>query len=303
MKQFVFYALLAAATLLPVPIAEFFLRQVGLGYPLIYESDFAFGYALRPNQKTLRFRDAYVTINESGLRSLDPWVGKFEKRILFLGDSVTYGGSKIDDTETFAHLFCETKRKHLENIVCGNAGVNGYGVLSMVLRSRFDERIGDADLAIFTVVARDFVRGIPKAKYAHFFMKDNDWWLPAIAEAVNYLASVYDINNLTSKEVRSPQHDLQAAAFAIERLRDEIGRLQGTGTQVYLVYSPTRKELSSQNDLAKFILSGLQDIDVKLIQLSGVLKDDDEHYYDGVHYERGGHRAVADALSRHILTE
>ncbi len=303
MNKLLFYVMLTVLILIPVPIAEIILRQIGLGDPLIYEPDLAFGYSLRSDQKKSRLRDAYVTINESGLRSLDPWTGNFDKKILFLGDSVTWGGSSIDDTETFAHLFCEIKRKHLENIVCGNAGVNAYGVLNMVLRSRFDERLQDANVVIFTISSGDFVRGLTNANVAHFYMKENDWWFPAIAEAVNYLVSKYDFKKIISKGIRPTQHDLQAATFAIERLSDEIERLQGIGTDVYVVYSPSRKELKNQDDLTKFILAKLHDIDVKFISLNDVLMDGDEHFLDNVHYERGGHKAVADVLSRHILSE
>ena len=30
-----------------------------------------------------------------------------KRKLFFFGDSVTYGGSYIDDKETFAHLACE----------------------------------------------------------------------------------------------------------------------------------------------------------------------------------------------------
>ena len=47
---------------------------------------------------------------------------------------MTYGGSYIDDKETFAHLVCENIND--TNYICGNAGVNAYGIFNIVYRSK-----------------------------------------------------------------------------------------------------------------------------------------------------------------------
>ena len=113
------------------------LRSYGLGDPIIYYQDAAYGYSLEPSQKSVRLRNSVITINESGLRSQDNWDLAKGKRILFMGDSVTYGGSYVDDSEIFSTLVCG----YIPDSTCGNAGVNGYGVLNMVLRSRVDHRL------------------------------------------------------------------------------------------------------------------------------------------------------------------
>ena len=64
-----------------------------------------------------------------------------EKKIVFFGDSVTYGGSYIDDTKTFVHISCEDFKNI--KIICGNAGVNAYGIHNIVYRSKYDKRIGE----------------------------------------------------------------------------------------------------------------------------------------------------------------
>ena len=79
--------------------------------------------------KKKRLEGSYVTINEAILRSINPWNSE-KKKILFLGDSVTYGGSYIDDKDIFSSKVCEK----LKNFICGNAGVNAYGVLNIVLK-------------------------------------------------------------------------------------------------------------------------------------------------------------------------
>ena len=48
-----------------------------------------------------------------------------------MGDSVTYGGSYIDNKNLFSEILCE---KYVENSICGNLGVNGYFIDNIFLR-------------------------------------------------------------------------------------------------------------------------------------------------------------------------
>ena len=88
-----------------------------------------------------------------GARGLENW-REDGVNILFLGDSVTYGGSEIDDSQTFSSLTCA----NIANWSCHNAGVNACGILNMVARSRYDSRINDASFRIFTFISGDFDR-------------------------------------------------------------------------------------------------------------------------------------------------
>ena len=51
-------------------------------------------------------------------------------KILFFGDSVTFGGSYIDNEDLFSEKFC----KLYQNSICGNYGVNGYRLHNLNLR-------------------------------------------------------------------------------------------------------------------------------------------------------------------------
>ena len=143
-----------------------------------------------------RINNSKVTINDIGLRSIYDWKQIKGKKIIFLGDSVTYGGSYIDDTEIFSHLVCEK----LVEYVCGNAGVNSYGVYNTVMRSRFDKRLQDADIYIYLFPPDDFIRDYRNSKTAHFYLNSKNFFLPAITEAINFVSIKYDLNNLISKK-------------------------------------------------------------------------------------------------------
>ena len=98
-------------------ICEVTARFIGLGNPLIYQADSVVGYRLRPNQNNKRFKNATVSTDSEGFRvspgkKSDPLTDIF----VFVGDSVTYGGSYIDDTELFSSIFCANR----SNSICLN---------------------------------------------------------------------------------------------------------------------------------------------------------------------------------------
>ena len=127
-----------------------------LGDSIVYEHNNTWGYSLRPNGSYKRFEGDKVTINAVGLRSTQDWNKDSSNKILFLGDSVTYGGSYIDDDNTFVAHAC----KDIKGWSGYNCGVNAYGVLNMILRSRYDIRPQGAKMTVFTFITGDFDRGI-----------------------------------------------------------------------------------------------------------------------------------------------
>jgi hypothetical protein len=110
--------------ILVLGITEFFCRTVlGLGDPLLYQSSPLYGYRLQANQMVER-RGAQIRVNNLGLRAESDWDTSRDGKILFLGNSVTFGGTSISDKDLFSHLAVE----NLGGYTAGNGGVNGWGV-------------------------------------------------------------------------------------------------------------------------------------------------------------------------------
>lgn len=89
---------------LAITATEVGLREVvGLGNPILYKADPACGYVMLPGQHLRRFR-AVTDINEHGLRGPkfadQKRVGAI--RLMFLGDSITYGTTRVDQNDIFA---------------------------------------------------------------------------------------------------------------------------------------------------------------------------------------------------------
>ena len=297
MKKYFFYCCaILLIIIIPVCITEIYLRIIGLGDPITYDSNYVYGYAPKENQSKKRLKNSRISINDVGLRSLFNWSqNSKKKKIVFFGDSVTYGGSYIDDKEIFSHLVC--KNLNLENYICGNAGVNSYGIINIVYRSRYDERINRSDIKIFVIIPDDFYRGLQNSNTAHFYLNDQKFLLPAIFEAVNFVTTKYDINNFIAKYDNTEKYNNQKELIneAILLLSSEVERLKNNNEKFLLFYSAGK----NNNNLKKYILKKLKSyINSNIIELTNILKDD--MFEDSSHLNKKGHKAVSMKIAEEI---
>ena len=94
---FLFFVLILAGS------SELILRSMGFGNPIVYRVDPQVGYYPAPNQTVHRY-GGEIHINAFGMRSRDVTADKPAGtfRILMLGDSTLYGGSYIEQSQTYA---------------------------------------------------------------------------------------------------------------------------------------------------------------------------------------------------------
>jgi lysophospholipase L1-like esterase len=94
------------ALLVLAAVAELYLRLVlGLGNPVLVTPDAACAYFFKPNQNAYRFF-CHTHINAYGMRAdpVPPAKDPGTLRIMFIGDSVTYGTSHIDQSKIFTEI-------------------------------------------------------------------------------------------------------------------------------------------------------------------------------------------------------
>lgn len=99
-------AIIFAAALLLATVAELALHfGLGLGRPVLITPDAACEYILKPNQNLTRFF-AHTYVNAYGMRSEEiPAIrDPHALRIMFVGDSMTYGTSQVDQSSIFTQL-------------------------------------------------------------------------------------------------------------------------------------------------------------------------------------------------------
>ena len=128
-EKIVGFSLISFSIISGIFLVEFLALYIGLGNPLLYEPDPLVGYRLKPNQSQKRRKNAFVTSNEEGFR-INPSVSISSKSkfIVFVGDSVTYGGSYIDDKDIFSSKYCQIIKN---NNICLNNGINAWGTMNM----------------------------------------------------------------------------------------------------------------------------------------------------------------------------
>ncbi|MEJ2053608.1 MAG: hypothetical protein P8X42_06775 [Calditrichaceae bacterium] len=144
--------------LLALITSEIFLRSyMGLGNPVLYQSSPLYGYRPQPNQHVTRFYGSEIRINNLGLRAQSDWDKNPENKVLFLGNSVTYGGSYIDNKD----LFTTWAIKDLPGYHGGNAGVNGWGI-GNIKALVADLEFLPAKTYVSVLQEMDFYRGLSK---------------------------------------------------------------------------------------------------------------------------------------------
>ena len=222
---------------------------------------------------------------------MDNWSdNKNNKKIVFFGDSVTYGGSYIDDAKIFTHMACKDFKEL--NIVCGNAGVNAYGIQNIIYRSKYDKRIGDIYIKVFILIADDFYRGLQNSETAHFYLNEKKFFLPGIIEAINFLSVKYDLNKFIGKSndtiIETNQFDL--INESINLINAEFKNLDSQN-QKFLAFYIHPKNNSSIN---KYIFNELNS-KITIINLKKYIKKN--MYYDKIHLNELGHKKVAEIVN------
>ena len=179
-----------------VLIIELTLRAIGFGNPVIYKKT-EDNFFPKENQKLRRFLGSEININSKGMRTNFDWNEKKDIKILFFGDSVTFGGSFVDNNDLFSENLCQL----IENSVCGNYAVNGYHLNNMIKRiNNANNKIEFNKLIIF--VSSSFKNNNSNFSDFPFYQKYNKVILKASTEIINHfpLARVVVIPNGTYVE-------------------------------------------------------------------------------------------------------
>ena len=300
MKRTVFVLIWALVVLSPVFAAEAVVRWMGLGDPVIYSTNAAYRYAPLPNQHITR-RGASISIGPEGLRGLDSWSGAADHRVLFVGDSVTWGGTNTDDDKTFAYLTCEKlKARFQQKFVCGNAGVNGYGTDNMIARLRYDPQLERADTIVVTLISVDPIRGTSDLDSAHFFTRQPFGPLRGIWEVAAYGAFTVAGRLRWRRDAYDDRFDIPVAMEALQRLYAELHELENNGKRILMVFSPHKDEFYGDPDeLDAAVRADLAHSGYSFLDLTEPMRGVVERgvYYDNVHLNSVGHALYADWIA------
>ncbi len=221
-----------------VVVAEVALKQLsGLGRPVLFHAHPSYGYRLQPNQETWRFGGAHFKINNLGLRAREDWDPGIKDKILFLGDSVTYGGNHISNKD----LFSELAVQGLPGLRSGNAGIPNWGVENvhaLVVKEKFLP----ASVYVTTFIEDDFYRGLTTGRNRPWIKYEPPAFaLQELAEFLwhKYLRNTRELNR-REREGEPPEVRVERAARELKAM-DEF--LKARGYRHLIFISPTRQQV------------------------------------------------------------
>ncbi len=298
-KKIVFFIFLLIISFITLKILDIILfNKYGLGKPILYSSSKQYGYFIKPNQKVIR-RGKNIFINNLGMRSQSFSSDKTDKyRIIFFGDSVTYGGSLVNNEDLFTERVCEKLNKESTIFECGNFGTNGYSLNSIIKRIKYTN-LENTDLVIITLIGNNFPRTFHNLLSQPFWSKKIDNFFPALTEVIFIYLDRY--RNKVKYELGTEESYSLIDFMYYKDLINELGQVLDAKSVKYMIfYSPSLDEINNvkksknfKNYLTKF--KNFYD----LTNIKAEKKED--FYFDRIHLNEYGHNIYSKYMSKQIL--
>jgi len=307
LRRFAQWFALACAGLVTTLLAiEIALRLWGLGSPVLYDNRLAWGYRPLPNQTHQRIAQARVRVNAFGVRGadVDPRRPPGVERLLFLGDSVTWGGSYVDDRQLFGMVAAGMLEARLglrvEALV---AGVNAWGPANILGLVRATGGF-DASTWVVTALEDDFRREKTRIGETPYFNRAPRL---AIEEALVYGAYTW----LGRYRVPRPAPDLaRVGRRNLARFAALADIARRRGVRMLYVWHPTEGALrwnEAEPHREPYLALATRLGDGALDLTSAYRAARSPVYVDGMHLSIAGHRAageaIADVLARMLLAD
>lgn len=267
--------LAVTAVLLVLALAELAMRVLGVGQVMTYDRDPRFGYAMRPSQIISTYGDP-IEINALGLRGppvLDPKPAGVA-RVLFLGDSITYGGGRVYEGDLFCRIVEARAREDGFRIEAVNVSAPGWGPQNWTAWLEANGLLG-ADAVVMVLPAVDRAR--PFGVLETYGMVDekpllrlSTLWLKLRAEQL--------------PGVPLTDEALAGNVAALERLKSLVG-----SRPLLAVFVSSEGTDPRPDRWAPF-----ETLFPDALDLRGHFSAAD--YYDSEHFTAAGHRAIADGI-------
>ncbi|PQJ35061.1 hypothetical protein BSZ35_11065 [Salinibacter sp. 10B] len=291
---------------------------LGLGTPPLLQADSTIGYVFQANQNTYRFTNR-VHINGYHQRSenLMTRPDSTFTRILFLGDSVTWGGVLTDQSQTIPEETEEILDRQCKTPVeVLNASAGSWGIGNL---KAYVDRYGlfESDAVILQIGTHDLVQAKSTGEIVgrHPSYPNENPTLAIGELGRRYLwprlqpylpewgSKAQSSNSDTPSNTPEPEARLKQN---LDSLRALVGDIQAAETPVVIVHTPNRGEVVGKiegpepSTRRHQFLQVADSMHVPVLNLaqgwarrSGVKK----FYRDHVHLNERGNAAVADTLT------
>jgi lysophospholipase L1-like esterase len=277
---------------------------LGLGNPILIAPDPDCSYILKPDQDVVRFF-ARTHINHYGMRSDDVPVSRKPGtlRLLFVGDSITYGTARVDQKAIFTELL----HRDLPAIVHRpvevlNASASAWAPDNELsfLQSRgiFHSDIillvlNDGDLTQPRSTIEDVGDNLPIKRPATAM---EELYTRFIRPRMSHLLTKTDAGDTVALNSESVIHKNLADLDSIDEL------VRGQGATVVIVYIPFRRDIPDISRPSASTLKAWSEArNVAMLDLTSAEAPEPSSQItldNGVHFNSRGHLVIADAIER-----
>lgn len=280
---------------------------LGLGNPVLIAPDAACGYILKPDQNVFRFF-SHTYVNRYGMRSAEIASTRDPNtlRIMFVGDSITYGTSRVDQQQIFTEILHRDLpyilRRPVEVL---NASASAWAIDNELtyIRSRGTFQsdfvilvLNDGDIAqrrsTLADVGDDLPQQRPATAIGELYSRYIRPWLFKAARHIDAGDSAAtDKDSVISENLAD---------------MDEIDKMaKRASAQLIVVYVPFRRDAPVESSGAQLILQNWAAAHhVVLFDLTSAelpYPPKEITLDEGVHFNAKGHRLVAQAIERQWL--
>ncbi len=287
-------------------VSEILLRVVlGLGTPVLFETDPQFGSFPRPNQKLHRFFVDFAT-NQYGMRSGAIAVHKSagEYRILFVGDSVAFGTTYVNQGDILVEQIQAALGKGQPPVIAMNASSPGWAPSNELgfIRAR---GLLEADMVVMVYNTKDLTQSFAEyrqspmtpLKNPHFALQE--LWSRYLSPRLFATLPMVDPGS-TAPQGRPLPEDESRVLETIEKTRQFV---VGHGARFVILYSPAytndvRQYQADWNRALVNLEKWAAEKAVPLLDMTELSANqpDGRLYFDGIHLRAAGDKLYADAF-------
>lgn len=280
--------------------AGLFLRfGLGLGSPLLYMRDEAAGYLPAPNQRLFRFF-SHVETDGRSMRSDDAPAGA-RLRVLFVGDSVTFGTTYVGQDDIFASLVerSPTSCGPVRTTVAATGGWSVHNELGW-LRSRGTE---GADVVALVINTADLDQAFAELPDEADFPTEG--YVLATSELVTrYLPRIVARLAPAPQTSAAPEPSTAmttprpgANAAVLEAIREARRIAEQAGARFVLVYSPSiHAGFERYREAVQHFREFVREEQIDLVDMTDAFAAHGQEaiWFDGIHLRPLAHRLIAD---------
>jgi hypothetical protein len=282
--------ILAGATVTVLAALELVARVAGWGGLVEFESNDDWGLLMRPRQKVWMY-GVPVEINSMGLRGpeLQNPKAKGDKRVVFIGDSITYGGGRIGEEQLFCRIVESRARAEGIRIEPVNLSAPSWSPQNWI--GYVNKRgLHDPDAVVLILPECDLARGFSRMNQAGVREKAPMFRLQTLAMRLRALRF-----QARASQEQLPAHDRQKEVAANLNAIDHL-KQTCRGIPLLVVLVPSEVPARPDKDLWPVYMPHLGE----QLDLREPLQDP-KYFLDGVHLNVQGHEFVAERILPRLL--